>query len=60
MSDKLRLGVIGANPTRGWGPRAHLPAIVASRDVELTAVCTTRKESAEAVGREVRCKDGVR
>ena len=48
MSDKIRLGVIGANPTRGWGPRAHLPAIVASRDVELTAVCTTRKESAEA------------
>lgn len=47
MSDKLKLGVIGANPTRGWGPRAHLPAIVASRDVELTAVCTSRKESAE-------------
>ncbi len=48
MAEKIRLGVIGANPTRGWGPRAHLPAIVASRDVELTAVCTTRKESAEA------------
>ncbi len=48
MVEKIRLGVIGANPTRGWGPRAHLPAIVASRDVELTAVCTTRKESAEA------------
>ncbi len=47
MAEKIRLGVIGANPTRGWGPRAHLPAIVASRDVELTAVCTTRKESAE-------------
>ena len=49
MSDveKIRLGVIGANPTRGWGPRAHMPAIVASRDIELTAVCTTRKESAE-------------
>ena len=48
MAEKIRLGIIGANPTRGWGPRAHLPAIVASRDVELTAVCTTRKESAEA------------
>ena len=47
MADKIKLGVIGANPTRGWGPRGHLPAIVASRDVELTAVCTTRKESAE-------------
>ncbi len=47
MMDKIKIGVIGANPTRGWGPRAHLPAIVASRDVELTAVCTTRRESAE-------------
>ncbi len=47
MAKKIKLGVIGANPTRGWGPRGHLPAIVASRDVELTAVCTTRKESAE-------------
>ena len=47
MAEKIKLGVIGANPTRGWGPRAHLRAVVASRDVELTAVCTTRKESAE-------------
>ncbi|MDE0355575.1 MAG: Gfo/Idh/MocA family oxidoreductase [Deltaproteobacteria bacterium] len=48
MAEKVKLGVIGANPTRGWGPRGHLPAIVPSRHVELTAVCTTRKESAEA------------
>ena len=48
MAEKVKLGVIGANPNRGWGPRGHLPAIVASRDVELTAVCTTRMESAEA------------
>ena len=47
MAEKTRIGVIGANPTRGWGPRAHLPAIVASRGMELAAVCTTRKESAE-------------
>jgi len=47
-SDKIRLGVIGANPTVGWAPRAHLPALVASPDIELTAVCTTRQESATA------------
>ena len=47
-SDKIRLGVIGANPTVGWAPRAHLPALVASSDIELTAVCTTRQESAAA------------
>jgi predicted dehydrogenase len=47
-TDKIRLGVIGANPTVGWAPRAHLPALAASPDIELTAVCTTRQESATA------------
>jgi len=46
--NKIRLGVIGANVSKGWGPRAHLPALVASPDFELTAVCTTREESARA------------
>lgn len=45
---KIRLGVIGANPSVGWAPRSHLPALMASPDVELTAVCTTRPESAAA------------
>jgi predicted dehydrogenase len=45
-ADKIRLGVIGANIHRGWAPRSHLPAIVASPDFELTAVCTTRPDSA--------------
>jgi predicted dehydrogenase len=47
MVAKVRMGVIGANIHRGWAPRSHLPAIVASPEFELTAVCTTRKESAE-------------
>jgi len=47
VPDKIRLGVIGANVHRGWAPRAHLPAIVASPEFELTAVCTTRQASAE-------------
>lgn len=47
-SNKIRLGVVGANATKGWAPRAHLPALLASPDVELTAVCTTRPESAAA------------
>ena len=46
--DKLRVGVIGANPSRGWAHRAHLPALVALPNVELVAVCTTREESARA------------
>ena len=49
MANKsLRVGVIGANPTYGWSPRAHLPALVALPDIELVAVCTTREESARA------------
>ena len=47
-NEKLKVGVIGANPTYGWSPRAHLPAIVALPDIELVAVCTTREESARA------------
>ncbi|MBM3943101.1 MAG: Gfo/Idh/MocA family oxidoreductase [SAR202 cluster bacterium] len=46
-SDKIRLGVIGANIHRGWAPRSHLPAAGASPEFELTAVATTRQETAE-------------
>lgn len=44
--EKIRLGIIGANVQLGWAPRSHLPAVVASPEFELTAVCTTRRESA--------------
>ncbi|MDE2779123.1 MAG: Gfo/Idh/MocA family oxidoreductase [Chloroflexota bacterium] len=47
MAEKTGLGIIGANIHRGWAPRAHLPAVVASPEFELTGVCTTRMESAE-------------
>lgn len=51
---KLRVGIIGANVNYGWGPRAHLPALVALPDVDLVAVCTahedTALESAEKYG----------
>jgi predicted dehydrogenase len=48
MADKIRLGLIGASVTGTWSARSHLPAAQASSDVELTAVCTTRADSAEA------------
>ena len=49
MADEpLRLGIVGANPKAGWAPRSHLPAIRALPEYELTAVCTTKRESAEA------------
>jgi predicted dehydrogenase len=48
MADKIRLGLIGASVKGTWSARAHLPALRASAEVELTAVCTTKAESAEA------------
>lgn len=51
MAEKIHLGVIGANARKGWAPRAHLPAILASPEFELVAVCTTHQESAEESAR---------
>jgi predicted dehydrogenase len=48
MANKIRLGLIGASTKGTWSARAHLPALQASADVELTAVCTTKADSAEA------------
>src|ERR1700722_4681964 len=48
MADKIRLGLIGASVRGTWSARSHLPAVQASSAVELTAVCTTRADSAEA------------
>jgi len=51
MADRIRLGLIGASVGGTWSARSHLPAVQASSEVELTAVCTTRADSAEAARR---------
>jgi predicted dehydrogenase len=51
MTDKVRLGLVGASVTGTWSARAHLPALQAGSDVELTAVCTTKADTAEAARR---------
>jgi predicted dehydrogenase len=48
MAEKIRLGLIGASVRGTWSARSHLPAVRSSAEVELTAVCTTRADSAEA------------
>ena len=48
MPNKIRIGLIGASVRGTWSARSHLPAAQASADVELTAVCTTKADSAEA------------
>jgi predicted dehydrogenase len=47
MANKIRLGFVGANVRSNWSSQSHFPALLASPDVELTAVCTTRPESAD-------------
>jgi len=44
----LRVGVVGATPARGWGTTAHLPALTALPEFIVTAVSTTRAETARA------------
>ncbi|MET8976487.1 Gfo/Idh/MocA family oxidoreductase [Streptomyces sp. NPDC004539] len=46
MTEPIRVGVIGASPDRGWATAAHLPALTALPDFEITAVATTRTGSA--------------
>jgi predicted dehydrogenase len=52
VSKKIRVGIIGANPDRGWAVQAHIPALKSlSDDFEITALSTTRRESADAAGK---------
>src|SRR3954462_1490530 len=46
---KIRVGIIGANPDRGWAAQAHIPALMSlSDDFEITVLSTSRRESADA------------
>src|SRR5207253_2503615 len=46
---RIRVGIIGANPDRGWAAQAHIPALRSlGDDFEITALSTTRRESADA------------
>lgn len=44
---KIRVGIIGASPARGWGSLVHVPALKLLPEFELVAVCNTSQESAE-------------
>src|SRR5204863_2683831 len=52
VSNKIRVGIIGANPDRGWAMQAHIPALKSlSDDFQITALSTSRRESADAAAR---------
>jgi predicted dehydrogenase len=49
---RIRVGIIGANPDRGWAAQAHIPALTSlADDFEITALSTSRRESAEAAAK---------
>jgi predicted dehydrogenase len=48
MTAPIRVGIVGVNPERGWAAEAHIPALRALPAYEITAVSTTRQESADA------------
>src|SRR3989441_113154 len=49
---RIRVGIIGANPDRGWAAQAHIPALRSlPDDFEITALSTSRRESADAASR---------
>jgi predicted dehydrogenase len=50
-SSKIRVGIVGANPSRGFASIAHIPALKALADFEISAVCTTRQDSADAAAK---------
>ncbi|HUC70075.1 MAG TPA: Gfo/Idh/MocA family oxidoreductase, partial [Stellaceae bacterium] len=50
-SSKIRVGIVGLSPDRGFASIAHIPALQALPEFEITAVCTTRQDSAEAAAR---------
>src|SRR3989441_10129575 len=49
---RIRVGIIGANPDRGWAAQAHIPALKSlSDDFEITALSTSRRQSADAASK---------
>lgn len=50
-NNKIRVGIVGVSPDRGFASIAHIPALRALPEFEISAVYTTRQESAEAAAR---------
>src|SRR2546426_12429383 len=49
---KIRVGIIGANPDRGWAAQVHIPALKSlSDEFQITALSTSRRESADAASK---------
>jgi len=47
-NEKIRVGIIGVDPNRGWASSAHIPAIRQFADFEITVLSNPSKEKALA------------
>jgi len=56
--EHIRVGIVGASPTRGWALGTHIPALRALEGFELVAVATSRKETAAAAARAFGAEHG--
>jgi predicted dehydrogenase len=46
-TERIRVGIIGASMRNGWGRDAHIPALSGLPEFEITAVSTSRQETAD-------------
>ena len=46
-TEKIRVGIIGASMRNGWGRDAHIPPLSTLPEFKITAVSTSRQETAE-------------
>src|ERR1019366_7850244 len=51
MASKIRVGIVGASPDRGFASISHVPALQALPDFEIVAVCTSSQQSADAAAK---------
>src|SRR5438552_11517913 len=50
-NSRIRVGIVGVSPDRGFASIAHIPALKALPEFEIHAVCTTRQDSADAAAK---------
>jgi len=50
-NSKIRIGIIGVDPTRGWASYAHIPAIKQFTEFEITAVTNPSMDKAVAASK---------
>ena len=48
---KIGVGIVGVNPDRGFASIAHIPALQALPEFEITAISTTRQDSADVAAK---------